>query len=160
MPDHGRTTTALGTKGLQGAPKSNSGGRLLKIGKQRAKNSDPVLHNIHAWELMDEGGRTLFNLGQPPEREVIIQALRPRRGSRIRLECDAHDFMQGWIYAADSPYAVATNEDGSFRIDGIPPGEYTITAWHPFLGVREQVVELEPGGEGEVTFDFTGSQVP
>jgi plastocyanin len=123
-------------------------------------NSDPVLHNIHAWELMDEGGRTLFNLGQPPEREVIIQALRPRRGSRIRLECDAHDFMQGWIYAADSPYAVATNEDGSFRIDGIPPGEYTITAWHPFLGVREQVVELELGGEGEVAFDFTGSQVP
>lgn len=120
-------------------------------------NSDPVLHNIHAWELMDEGGRTLFNLGQPPEREVITQALRPRRGNRIRLECDAHDFMQGWIYAADSPYAVATNEDGNFRIEGIPPGKYTITAWHPFLGMRKQVVTLEASGESEVTFAFTES---
>ena len=53
-------------------------------------NSDPVLHNIHAWELMDEGGRTLFNLGQPPEREVIIQALppptAPMRWPRTRTE--------------------------------------------------------------------------
>ena len=120
-------------------------------------NSDPVLHNIHAWELMEEGGRTLFNLGQPPEKEVITQALRPRRGSRIRLECDAHDFMQGWIYAADSPYAIVTSEDGSFVIDGIPAGEYTISAWHPSLGSREQVITLEPAAEGQIAFHFTGS---
>ena len=104
---------------------------------------------------MEEGGRTLFNLGQPPEKEVITQALRPRRGSRIRLECDAHDFMQGWIYAADSPYAVVTSEDGRFVIDGIPAGEYTISAWHPSLGVREQVMTLEPAAEGQIAFHFT-----
>ncbi|SVA98130.1 uncharacterized protein METZ01_LOCUS150984, partial [marine metagenome] len=120
-------------------------------------NSDPVLHNIHAWELMEQGGRTLFNLGQPPERGVITQSLRPRRGSRIRLECDAHDFMQGWIYAADSPYAVATSEDGSFVMEDVPPGAYTITAWHPFLGIRAQVVKLDPDGESEITFNFTGN---
>ncbi len=120
-------------------------------------NSDPVLHNIHAWELMEQGGRTLFNLGQPPERGVITQSLRPRRGSRIRLECDAHDFMQGWIYAADSPYAVTTSEDGSFVMEDVPPGAYTITAWHPFLGIRAQVVKLDPDGESEITFNFTGN---
>ena len=121
-------------------------------------NSDPVLHNIHAWELIGDRGRTLFNLGQPPEKEVITQAVRPRRGNRIRLECDAHDFMQGWIFAADSPYAVVTDEDGAFRIDDIPPGEYTLKIWHPFLGIQEQSVTLGAGRSSEVEFDFTGGE--
>ena len=120
-------------------------------------NSDPVLHNIHAWELMGDRGRTLFNLGQPPEKEVITQAVRPRRGNQIRLECDAHDFMQGWIFAADSPYAVVTGADGTYRIDGIPPGAYTLKIWHPFLGLQERSVTLGAGRSGEVEFDFTGS---
>ncbi len=119
-------------------------------------NSDPVLHNIHAWELIGDRGRTLFNLGQPPEKEVITQALRPRRGNQIRLECDAHDFMQGWIFAADTPYTVATREDGTFEIGDIPPGEYTLKVWHPFLGMREQSVTLGAGQAAEVEFDFTG----
>ncbi len=121
-------------------------------------NSDPVLHNIHAWELIGERGRTLFNLGQPPEKEVITQALRPRRGNQIRLECDAHDFMQGWIFAADTPYTVATGEDGTFEIGDIPPGEYTLKVWHPYLGMREQSVTLGSGQFAEVEFDFTGAE--
>jgi len=119
-------------------------------------NSDPVLHNIHAWELMADRGRTLFNLGQPPEKEVITQPLRPRRGNHIRLECDAHDFMQGWIFAADSPYAVATGDDGIFVLEDVPPGEYTIKVWHPFLGMAEQVVTLSPGQMSDLGFDLTG----
>ena len=118
-------------------------------------NSDPVLHNIHAWELIGDRGRTLFNLGQPPEKEVITQALRPRRGNRIRLECDAHDFMQGWIFAADTPYAVATGEDGTFEIGDVPPGEYTVKIWHPFLGMREQSVTLGAGQFSQIEFDLT-----
>ena len=120
-------------------------------------NSDPVLHNIHAWELIADRGRTLFNLGQPPDKEVITQPLRPRRGNQIRLECDAHDFMQGWIFAADSPYAVATGEDGTFVFDDVPPGDYTIKVWHPFLGFQERSVTLGMGQATEVGFDLTES---
>jgi hypothetical protein len=119
-------------------------------------NSDPVLHNIHAWELMEDRSRTLFNLGQPPEKELIKQAVRPRLGNRIRLECDAHDFMQGWIFAADTPYTVITGEDGTFDIGDIPPGEYTLKIWHPSLGMREQSVTLGAGQSSEVEFDLTG----
>ena len=118
-------------------------------------NSDPVLHNIHAWERIGDRGRTLFNLGQPPEKEVITQAVRPRRGNQIRLECDAHDFMQAWIFAADSPYAVVTGEDGTFEIDDIPRGEFTLKIWHPFLGIREQSVTLGARESSEVEFDYT-----
>lgn len=119
-------------------------------------NSDPVLHNIHSYERIGRARRTLFNFGQPPEKGAITQPLRPRRGNQIRLQCDAHDFMQGWIFAADSPYSVVVDRDGSFRIDDIPPGEYTIKAWHPFLGVQEQTVIVGSGGSSEITFDFTG----
>jgi len=119
-------------------------------------NSDPVLHNIHGWELMADRGRTLFNLGQPPEKEVITQPLRPRLGNQIRLECDAHDFMQGWIFAADSPYAMATGDDGTFVLEDVPPGEYTVKVWHPFLGMQEQVVTLGPGQTSDLGFDLTG----
>jgi len=118
-------------------------------------NPDPVLHNIHAFELIGDAQRTLFNFGQPPEERVITHALRPRRGSHVRLECDAHDFMLGWIYAADTPYVALVSEDGSFRIDQVPPGTYTVTAWHPDLGTRSAEVTLPPDGEEDVVFRFT-----
>jgi hypothetical protein len=118
-------------------------------------NSDPVLHNVHAYEVIDGSGRTLFNLGQPPSEAAIVRPLRPRLGNVVRLECDAHDFMQGWIYAADSPYWAVTREDGTFVIQDIPPGEYSITAWHPSLGVRQQRVSLGAGGAAEIVVDFT-----
>ncbi|MDH3732289.1 MAG: carboxypeptidase regulatory-like domain-containing protein [Gemmatimonadota bacterium] len=117
-------------------------------------NPDPVLHNVHAFELIGSAQRTLFNFGQPPEEPVITHALRPRRGREIRLECDAHDFMLGWIFAADTPYAVLADEAGGFAIDGVPPGTYTVRAWHPYLGTKEQEVTLAPGGSGEIVFTY------
>lgn len=118
-------------------------------------NPDPVLHNIHAFELIGSASRTLFNLGQPPEKPKITHEVRPRRGHRIRLECDAHDFMLGWIYAAETPYAVLVDADGRFALDGVPPGEYTVQAWHPYLGTREQRVTVAPNGEVDVVFLFS-----
>ena len=118
-------------------------------------NSDLVLHNVHAYEIIDGSGRSLFNLGQPPSEKVIVQQLRPRLGNVVRLECDAHDFMQSWIYAADSPYWAITREDGTFAIEDVPPGEYSITAWRPSLSVLQQRVRLDPGGAVELVLDFT-----
>lgn len=117
-------------------------------------NPDPVLHNVHAFELIGDAQRTLFNFGQPPEEPVITTPVRPRRAHEIRLECDAHDFMLGWIYAADTPYTVLVDDEGTFAIDGVPPGTYTVRAWHPYLGTQEQDVTLAPGETGEATFTF------
>ena len=113
-------------------------------------NSDPILHNIHGYELIDERRRrTLFNLGQPEE-GTIVQPLRPRRGQQVGLECDAHDFMLGWLFAADNPYADVVVSD-------IPPGTYVVGAWHPFLGTSEQEVTVNAGESTNLTFVFSSN---
>ncbi|MFQ5551954.1 MAG: carboxypeptidase regulatory-like domain-containing protein [Gemmatimonadales bacterium] len=119
-------------------------------------NSDPVLHNVHTYELFDAGRRTLFNYGQPPEREVIHGPIRPRRGNIVRIECDAHDFMLGWIYVIDNPYAAVVDATGAFSIDGIPPGTYTIRAWSPYLGTVSRELTFAPNSASELIFEFPG----
>ena len=116
-------------------------------------NSDPVLHNVHAYEVIDGSGRTLFNLGQP-DKGIISRPLRLRRSQQVGLECDAHDFMLGWLFAADNPYAVVVDSVGEFTIPDIPPGTYAVGAWHPFLGVMEQEVTVAPGSVNNISFEF------
>ena len=120
-------------------------------------NSDPVLHNIHSYELIGRSRRTLFNFGQPGGADTITKELRTRRGNRVRIECDAHDFMLGWIYVADSPYYALVDADGGFEIGDIPPGVYTVSAWHPHVGMLEQEVTLGPASQTEIVFEFDGS---
>ena len=120
-------------------------------------NSDPVLHNIHSYELIGGARRTLFNFGQPPEKGVITRAVRPRRSRHIRVECDAHDFMLAWVFVAENPYAVVVDAKGRFTMADIPPGRYTVNAWHPHLGGRQQEITVSAGGVGEITFQFSGN---
>lgn len=71
------------------------------------------------------------------------------------LECDAHDFMLSWLFAAENPYAVVVDAEGGFAIPDLPPGTYAVGAWHPFLGVRDQQVTVTAGGATEIGFEFT-----
>ena len=120
-------------------------------------NSDQALHNIHAYELIGKASRTLFNVAQPKFKPKVTQKLAVRKGNTaVRIECDAHNWMLGWIFVADSPYAVLVEEDGSFTIDEIPPGKYKLNAWHPFLGTAEKEVQLSAGGNEQIVFEFSG----
>ena len=119
-------------------------------------NSDQALHNIHAYELIGKASRTLFNVAQPKFKPKVTQKIAVRKGNTaVRLECDAHNWMLGWIFVADSPYAAVVGEDGSFKIDDIPPGKYKLNAWHPFLGTVEREVQLPAGGKEQIVFEFS-----
>jgi hypothetical protein len=116
------------------------------------RNSDPVLHNIHTYEIIGTVRRTMFNVGQPDKGDMK-QPVKVRRANVVKIECDAHDFMHAWAFAADNPYAVVTRDDGSFSIDGLPDGDYELKAWHPVLGEKSAKVTVK--GAATASFEFT-----
>lgn len=118
------------------------------------RNSDPVLHNIHTYEIIGAVRRTMFNVGQPDKGDMK-QPIKLRRAPAIKLECDAHDFMHGWAFAVDNPYGAVTAEDGSFAIENLPAGEYELKAWHPVLGEKTATVSVKAGAAASAAFEFS-----
>lgn len=122
----------------------------------KVHNLDPVAHNVHTFELIGSAKRTAFNVNQPDQGSVLTKKVRLRRGNAMKVECDQHDFMHGFVFVAKNPYYAVVSEDGSFTIDGIPPGTYTAKAWHGTLGVQEAILEIESGGSAALDFEFRG----
>jgi hypothetical protein len=56
----------------------------------------------------------------------------------------------------DHPYFAVTGSDGSFEIKNVPPGSYTIAAWHEKLGTKDKTVALSPSGTASADFHFKG----
>jgi hypothetical protein len=125
--------------------------------KLAAVNQDPILHNIHTYELIrgDAKGpkKTLTNVSQP-EPGTVTNTIRMKKGPAIKVECDAHDFMHGFVFVAKNPYFAKVGEDGSFTIDNVPAGSYTIKAWHGMLKNQKAKVKVDAGGSASVDFTF------
>ena len=124
--------------------------------KLTVRNSDPVLHNIHTYEIIGKAKKTVFNISQPPELKTINKTVKLKRGTSMKLECDAHDFMHGYVFVAKSPYFAVVKDDGSFSIDNVPAGNYKVIAWHGFLGEQKGKVTVAAGGKASVDFTFKG----
>lgn len=131
----------------------------LLVGRNKAKltvlNSDPVLHNIHAYELIGSVRRTMFNIAQPKSKPKVRKKLRVKRTGHVRFECDAHNWMLGFMFVAKNPYYAIVDKNGSFRISGVPPGSYTLKAWHPVLGVQKKKITVKAGGKVSAAFEFS-----
>jgi plastocyanin len=110
-------------------------------------NSDTVGHNFHT---ISKG---VFNTNKKinADAEMAVQANKIRRPGVVRVKCDIHSWMSGWWFVAETPYAVLTDEDGSFSITGIPAGAYTVKIWHETLGESEQSVVVEANGTTELS---------
>ncbi|MEO8577304.1 MAG: carboxypeptidase regulatory-like domain-containing protein [Gemmatimonadales bacterium] len=65
--------------------------------------------------------------------------------AQLEVICDLHPWSKAHILVVDHPYFTTTEKSGSFSIDDIPPGTYHVKAWHPELGVAEQVVTIVAG---------------
>jgi hypothetical protein len=110
--------------------------QVIKQGGLDVFNKDPVLHNTHGFY----GKRTAFNLALPNEGQRIPVEL-PRPGT-VRVDCDAHGWMEGWIYVVDNPYYAVTGPDGKFNITDVPPGDYKLVAVQPFTGPVEMPIKV------------------
>jgi plastocyanin len=113
------------------------------------RNSDATLHNVRVTPEKNQG----FNIGQPVKG---IEAKRVFRSPEVGIHviCNVHGWMSGVIAVFDHPYYAVTAEDGSFSLDELPPGEYTLEAWHETLGTQTQMLTIAAGGAGAVEFTF------
>jgi plastocyanin len=115
--------------------------------RARVKNSDAILHNTHGFL----GKPTVFNVALPTAGQVVDITRRLTKTGAVRILCDAHPHMMGWLVVHDSPYVTTTDEKGAFRIDGIPPGTYKVSMWHE--GFRQKGTDKDgrPQYEDPVT---------
>lgn len=107
-------------------------------------NNDPILHNVHAYET-GVTLKSIFNIAQPIKgQRTVVKAKQLSRPGILVATCDAgHPWMDAAIAVAPHPYYALTDTSGTFRIDNVPPGTYTVVVWHE--GVR--VLKAESEGE-------------
>jgi len=117
--------------------------------KINVTNSDTFLHNVHA--LATEN--VPFNIGQPGGAANTVEPLKTAEAYRVK--CDVHPWMSAYVVGVDNPFFATSGDDGTFAIRGkLPPGEYTIKAWHESLGTQEIPVKVEAGKPAEVQVKF------
>jgi plastocyanin len=102
-------------------------------------NSDRLMHNVRS------GGKDNppFNRAQPHARTIAIGFKHPEV---LRIDCDLHSWMRGWVVVAEHPYYTLTNEAGEFIIENVPPGKYTLQLWQETLGTMTQEVTVSGDG--------------
>src|SRR3954471_2888440 len=112
-------------------------------------NSDPTLHNIHA--LPKDNAE--FNNGQPIQGMKMNHTF-TKKEVMVPFKCDVHGWMNAYVGVLDNPYYAVTKDDGKFELNSLPPGTYTIEAWHEKLGPMTQTVTLGAKDSKEVNFAF------
>ena len=103
------------------------------------KNTDPTNHNIHPLPKANQE----WNQSQPPGGDAIVKTF-PREEIGIPVKCNVHPWMRAYINVLSHPFYAVTGDDGTFTIKGLPPGTYTLEAWHEKYGPQDVQVTVAP----------------
>jgi hypothetical protein len=122
--------------------------QVIPAGDVEIVNSDPVLHNTHGFL----GKATVFNVALPNQGQRIAKPL--KKPGMVRVECDAHGWMLGWIYVAETPYYAVSAKDGGFTLTNVPPGSYTLVAWQEYAGTVEVPITVKAKEVASVTVEL------
>ena len=125
----------------------------VQVGQQiQIKNSDNTLHNVHAMPKVNGA----FNEGQPVQGMVSTKKFDKVETTPFRVKCDVHGWMKSFMVVLPHSYHSVSQMNGSFSIGNLPPGNYTLVAWHEKYGQQEQQVTVGAKEQKQVTFTFKG----
>ena len=128
------------------------------------KSKEGVLHNPHSFDQLGARSSTEFNIGLAKKGSSLqkkVKVKKYKKGSVLRLQCDQHEFMQGWYVPVTNPFYGTSGADGTFEIKDVPAGKHTISVFHPSVakdprGKKAITVEVEvaDGGTAEANFEL------
>jgi plastocyanin len=112
-------------------------------------NSDPTLHNVHAMPKSNQE----FNTGQPIQGMKFAHTF-TQPEVMVPFKCDVHGWMNAYAGVVSHPFFAVTDASGRFEIEGLPPGTYTVEAWHEKLGTQTQQITVAEKESKEANFAF------
>jgi len=114
----------------------------------RIKSSDAMLHNVHLKCQVNPDVNYGFN--GISQRDITLNSAE----APFSVRCDVHPWMNAWIGVFNHPWFAVTADDGSFTIQHVPPGHYTLAAWQEVLPQQEQSIDVSATGQTEADFTF------
>jgi len=122
----------------------------VRVGQAlQVRNSDPLLHNVRSNAVINQA----FNKSTPIEGMKFDHVFATKE-VMVPFKCDVHGWMSAYVGVLDHPYFGTTAPDGKVVLANLPPGTYTIEAWHEQLGTRTTQVTIGPKESKDVSFTF------
>lgn len=112
-------------------------------------NSDATMHNVHA--VPDVNGE--INFAQVRQGQMDVKMFTAPE-VMVPVKCDMHPWMQAYVGVVEHPFFAVTANGGRFELKGLPPGTYTVEAWHAKGGTKTQQVEVGASESKEIGFVF------
>ncbi len=113
------------------------------------RNSDPVLHNVHVIPAV--AGNKESNTAQLPKAKDLEYTF-AKEESFLKFKCDVHPWMFSYVTVLNHPFYSVSAVDGTFKIENVPAGKYTVEAIHRKAGKQTMEVEVPASGAKEANF--------
>lgn len=117
-------------------------------GELEILNNDGILHNIHTYSKANSS----INKAQPKFKKVLTEKF--AKPETVKVTCDAHSWMLGWLVVSDHPYVAVTNDKGEFTLSDVPPGNYKLEVWQETLGKKVQDVVVKAKQETKLNIEL------
>jgi plastocyanin len=119
----------------------------------RIHNSDRTAHDV--WIVKGDKTRVKRSLpaGAPDLSETDVTT----EVGLLKVESSTHPWMAAFVAVSDNPHFQTTGTDGTFKLEGLPPGKLSVEAWHPKYGARTASLQVEAGQATDVAFGFDGT---
>jgi hypothetical protein len=114
---------------------------------------------VHTNRLINVGTGQVIGIAPFNDDGEVVPLDQFREPAEIEVVSDRHPWAHAWIALLDHPYYSQTAANGTFSIDGIPPGRYRVRAWHPSLGFSDDSVTVARGQLSSVAFRIRPSVV-